>query len=219
MISRQYSFIFVHVPKTAGNSVKVALHPFCEAVFTPAASPGFANEHSLGDGQCQNFWNHDPEFGNIKHWTVSQYGRALGGEMSRFRIVCCCRNPYDWVLSAYFFLKQAEQRRYFDWIDDPSVTAPREFCEKEFVRFLGSGQPSQASYVRGALSENLLIIRFESLLEDFSRVCSSLSLPALSLPHLNRSFRPKIHGELSPALRRCVRDVYRDDFSFWGYEE
>ena len=219
MISRSHRFVFIHIPKTAGNSLKIALHPFCGVRFTPAPSSSFADEQSLGEFKYQNFWNHDPEFGSIKHWTFLQYEHALGKEASQFRFVSCCRNPYDWSLSCYYFLKQAQGSRWLDWIDEPSVTAPREFCEKEFLRFLSSGHPSQASYVRGSSSEKLLIIRFENLLEDFSRVCSTLDLPALGLPCLNRSFRPRMHGGLSPALRRRVREVYWDDFSFWGYKE
>ena len=211
--------MFIHVPKTAGNSLKIALHPFCDTQFAPAPSSDFADQHSSGDFRYQNFWNHDPEFGSIKHWNFLQYEHALGREASQFRFVSCCRNPYDWTLSCYFFLKQAQGRRWFGWIDDPSVTAPQKFCEKEFLRFLSSGQPSQVSYVRGVSPEKLLTIRFENLLEDFSRVCSALDLPALSLPFLNRSFRPRMYGGLSPELRRCVREVYRDDFSFWGYNE
>lgn len=39
MISRQFKFIFVHIPKTGGNSVSRALLPYTESLLDETASP------------------------------------------------------------------------------------------------------------------------------------------------------------------------------------
>ena len=217
MISRERKLIFIHVPKTGGNSIKTALKPYFDADFVPAASAGKSLRSSSSKGFLDNFWNLDPEFGSIKHWSFAQYRKALGDSVAAFRVIACCRHPVDWSLSAYFFLKQSRQHKYFPWIDPPEETGPEVFSREEFLRFLGSGQPSQFSYLDGVSPECLSLIRFESLEDSFHGVCHKLGLPKIALPVLNQSDKSGGFDFVDNDLRSEIRNVYEIDFVSFGY--
>ena len=217
MISRERKLIFIHVPKTGGNSIKTALKPYFDADFVPAVSAGKSLRSSRAKGLLDNFWNLDPEFGSIKHWTFARYRKALGDGVDAYRVIACCRHPVDWSLSAYFFLKQSRQHKYFPWIDPSDKTGPTVFCREEFLRFLGSGQPSQFSYLDGVASERLALIRFESLQDSFRNTCEKLGLPEMVLPVLNQSDKSGGLNWIDNKLEREIRNVYEVDFVSFGY--
>ena len=217
MISRERKLIFIHVPKTGGNSIKTVLKPFFDANFVPAVSAGKSLRSSKEKGVLDNFWNLDPEFGSIKHWTFDQYRKALGDGADAYRVIACCRHPVDWSLSAYFFLKQSRQHKYFSWIDSPDKTGPLVFCREEFLRFLGSRQPSQFSYINGVPAKRLELIRFESLVDDFNCICKKCGLPRLILPVLNQSDKSDGFKFIDSELRREIYKVYEIDFVSFGY--
>lgn len=217
MISRERKLIFIHVPKTGGNSIKTALKPYFDADFVPAASAGKSLRSSRSKGFLDNFWNLDPEFGSIKHWSFAQYRKALGDSVEAFRVIACCRHPVDWSLSAYFFLKQSRQHKYFPWIDSPEETDPEVFSREEFLRFLGSGQPSQFSYLDGVPPECLSLIRFESLEDSFHGTCHKLGLPKIVLPVLNQSDKSGGFDFVDNDLKGEIRNVYEIDFVSFGY--
>lgn len=70
MISRKHKFIFIHVPKTGGNSVSRSLLPYTESCLEEAPSPA-------GFGSGENFWTVDPYFGSDKHFTIDMYAEKF----------------------------------------------------------------------------------------------------------------------------------------------
>src|SRR5204863_9941730 len=87
MISFQKRFLFVHIPKTAGNSIQTILRDYSEDQIVALRSEQ--------DG-IERFGLRNPNYKIRKHSTVADYRAALGSarfhELYKFT---CVRNPWD----------------------------------------------------------------------------------------------------------------------------
>ncbi|PYL73843.1 MAG: hypothetical protein DMF26_13110, partial [Verrucomicrobia bacterium] len=87
MISFQKRFLFVHIPKTAGNSIQSALRDYSEDELV-----------ALRDEQdgIERFGLRNPNYKIKKHSTLGEYRDALGNEQFRnLYKFTCVRNPWD----------------------------------------------------------------------------------------------------------------------------
>src|SRR6266481_9804119 len=94
MISFQKGFLFVHIPKTAGNSIQSVLRDYSEDQLVALRKEQ--------DG-IERFGLRNPKYRIKKHSTLSEYHDALGDEQFRNLYKCTCvRNPWDRMVSYYF---------------------------------------------------------------------------------------------------------------------
>lgn len=172
MLSLSHQFLFIHVPKTAGNSLQRALLEYSEdrAVVVGPRQDGI-----------ERFEIRSPGLDVHKHSSLSDYqqqlSQALFGRLYKF---ACVRNPWDRCVSHFF----SPHRGSVDW----SPEAFGNFIDLEVRPLtdyldLGQGDPSA---VFGNVDD---IIRFESLESDFAKVCDVLGLGPVKLPHVNASSR------------------------------
>lgn len=198
MISIQHQFIFVHIPKTAGNALQSLLSPYSEDKIIARDNKDGVHRFGL-----------ESRFGTVKHSTLADYLSALGPDAfwSKRRFTCV-RNPWDRAISFYF----SPHRRQTGW------------NRHEFIDLLDTIQP-MTSYLRlpsdgpGTLaSRNLdFIIRYEKLQEDFDGLCDLLAIPRQRLPVLNKSNRLPYTDYYDPELIQRVADRFSADIKLLDY--
>lgn len=203
LISDTKRFIFVHVPKAAGKSVREALAPYC--------LPRPPKFHSLLR-----------RFGLPRDYRRYRF-RTHGGLVDAQRILPAAvfrdyfkfafvRNPWDRLVSSYHYI-----------LERPGHPHHRR------VRRLGSF----AAYVeyeahRGKFRQYDLLCRtggepgmdfvgrFERLEQDFDQVCRKLGIEA-ALPHVNVSRHRSYADYYDPATRALVERSWRQDIEAFGY--
>src|SRR5947209_2492388 len=163
MISFQKRFLFIHIPKTAGNSIQTVLRDYSEDELVPLRAEQ--------DG-IERFGLRNPNYKIKKHSTLAEYRNALAGEQfAQLYKFTCVRNPWDRMVSYYFTPTQS----------------PARWDQNKF-RAMISKAVSVADYLRLERSvedpfTNVdQIMRFENLPDDSRAVCKVLDISPAPLP-------------------------------------
>ncbi len=200
MISFQKRFLFVHIPKTAGNSIQSILRDYSEDELV-----------ALRDEQdgIERFGLRNPKYKIKKHSTLAEYKTALGevqfGDLYKFT---CARNPWDRMVSLYFTPTQdigAWDRKKFRKVISKALPVA------DYLR-LDKGEKDPFDNVD-------YVLRFENLADDFRTVCGALGISPTTLPQYNRSRREHYSKYYDDELRELVRtrfaaEVGRFDYTF-----
>src|SRR5207237_10118356 len=158
MISFQKRFRYVHIPRTAGNSIQSVLRDYSEDEIVALRS---------GQDGIERFGLRNPHYKLRKHSTLAEYRAALGEEQFRnLYKFTCVRNPWDRMVSYYF---------------TPSRDA-KDWARKEFRKMILTAL-SVADYLRLDEGEEVpfsnvdYTVHVETLGDDFRRVCAALDIP------------------------------------------
>ncbi len=197
MISFQKRFLFVHIPKTAGNSIQSILRQYSEDEIVCL--------HRHQDG-VERFEVRNPNYKIRKHSTLAEYRAAVGDDQFRnLYKFACVRNPWDRMVSYYF----RPSRQLEEW--------DRKAFKKMVLKTL-----SVADYLRLGAEEDPFanvqrIMRFENLADDFRSVCTELGLPPAPLPEYNRSSREHYLKYYDDELQALVRKRFAPEIERFGY--
>jgi hypothetical protein len=198
MISLQKGFLFVHIPKTAGNSIQSVLRDYSEDELVALRKEQ--------DG-IERFGLRNPKYKIKKHSTLSEYYDALGHEhFSKLFKFTCVRNPWDRMVSYYFTPTQNPEtwnrERFLGIISDAVSVA-------DYLRF-DDGEEDPFANVD-------YIIRFESLADDFRAVCKAINISPPTLPQYNRSNREHYSKYYDDELRELVRTRFAAEIERFNY--
>ena len=203
LINEKHNYIYIHVYKVAGQSVKLALREY-DLRRIPLVRDKIAKLVELPQAYT---------FRSIEaHSTASQVRDYLGQEkwdsMFSFSFV---RNPWDWQVSLYHFIQTNKfnyQRRmvsemtfdeYIRWRVDEDVNLQRDFVYDrhgtQLVDFVG---------------------KIEHLSDDFATVCSRIGIPA-TLGHENSSKHDAWRSYYTDETAALIAEAYKDDIETFGY--
>ena len=198
MISFQKRFLFVHIPKTAGNSIQSILRHYSEDEIVALRAEQ--------DG-IERFGIRNPNYKIKKHSTLAEYRAALGEarfhDLYRFT---CVRNPWDRMVSYYFgttSLVEAWDREEFKKL------ILRALLVTDYLR-LDKGESDPFGNVD-------YIIRFENLADDFRTLSAKLGIPDAPLPRYNRSNREHYSKYYDTDLRELIRKRFAPEIDRFGY--
>lgn len=201
MLSLSKKFLFIHIPKTGGNSIQTLLRPYSEDQIVVG---------SQQDGRDR--FEVRGRFTRHKHATLADYRAevppALFADVFKF---CAVRNPWSRAISFYF-----TPRRWMKRGLDPF------WSREEFVELLGRLPPMvEHLKVDGQVQQMDGLIRFESLGEQLPPLLERIDIPleSLKLPHLNRGQAGdhRRYFEANPDLADMVAERYREDIDTFGY--
>jgi len=207
MLCHEYKCIFVHIPKTAGQSV--------EHIFLKLMGLRWENRSLLLLRE-----NDDSSIGppRLAHLKASEYltGRHVTEEQfkSYFKFAFI-RNPWDRIVSAYRF-RGHKYRCDF-----------KTFLFKHFPESGWTGAYTQVipQYEFLFDSQEQLLVdyigRFETLQEDFYQVCCMLGIKKLQLPHITRTSQndvPRHYSEYyDDESREFIAQFYKKDILVFNY--
>lgn len=213
LISQTHSFIFFHVAKVAGISIRNTLAPYCEEPkhFKIPRPPKTINGKP---NQLYEIWR-----SALTHATVQQSQAALPDEFDKAYKFAFVRNPWDWQVSMYhFLLKETENPRYeqikalgsfknyLEWV----ITEKRPF-PKGATKL----QKSMLVDKDGKLAVDE-IGRFENLNNDFDKITKKLGIKA-SLPRLNFSEHKSYQDYYDSHSQKLVAQHFAEDIDLFNY--
>jgi hypothetical protein len=198
MISFQKRFLFVHIPKTAGNSIQSVLRDYSEDQLVALR---------MEQDGIERFGLRNPKYKIKKHSTLRQYREALSDEQFRnLYKFTCVRNPWDRMVSYYFTPTQNLEtwcRKRLRGIISKALSVP------DYLRLDDDEQDPFANID--------YIMRFENLTDDFRMVCGRLHISPSPLPQLNRSTRTHYSKYYDGELRELVRARFAAEIERFGY--
>lgn len=211
IISRTRRFIFVHVPKTGGTALSLALE-----------AKAAKDDILIGDTPKARAraarWKGVKTAGRVwKHSTLADVlGLVSIQEMMEFQTVTLVRNPWDRAVS------------YYHWLREQSFAHPAVGLAKshDFSGFLNHPQTVAAfrlwpygAYMRLPLGveKESLFIRLENFPQDAkpfeTHLGFHLTLPRANASDRGRDFRP-YYADADAAL---IAEVCGEDIARFGY--
>lgn len=206
MISHQHKTIFVHIPKTAGQSV--------EQVFLDDLGLSWDEREPL-----LLRYNIDPAAGpeRLAHLYADEYVRLGHIDQARFDSYfkfAVVRNPYDRILSEYRYRKSHKTGPLWWFL--------RKHHKTDLTDLARHVVP-QTRYLLDADGNCLVdqIVHFENLSEEIAPVFERIFGEPKELPRRNLSrddSRRKSRAELSDRNRALIYKKFKSDFDFLGYD-
>lgn len=200
MISRRFGVIFVHVPKTAGQSI--------ESVFVEREGLTWETRAPLLLREKTNEAA-GPE--RLAHLYADEYvalGHVTADEFARFFKFAVVRNPYTRAISEYRFRQGMNSRlslgEFLRLSPDPDSD-------------IGRHSALQSRYIFDACGTCLVdkVLRFETLQSEFSALSRQIFGEEVRLPRRNVS--PGRPLDLTAEERAIIAERYAADFALFGY--
>ena len=223
MLSLKKNFLFIHIPKTGGNSIQNILSQYYDDLIIIPTD----NQYMMEDFEIKN-----KSFPSLsKHSTLMDYRRAINNDkkMEKIYKFTCVRNPWDRMISLYFY--RSAKRGVFKWskrdfinMFDKNNGMPNRTCF-DYLTTRGGGNLSRLignnyklKQMLGIKPEVNFIIKFEHLQTDFDNVCKEIGIPKHILPHTNKSRHENYINYYDDELITLVGEKHRDDIEYFGYK-
>jgi len=204
LISYSHKFLFVHIYKTAGNSVARALEPH-------AYRPGSWRLSNLPTWLTiphQNLLTKKPP----KHASAADLRalipQSIFKELFKFTFV---RNPWDWQVSLYHYILEHPADRMHE-----RVKAMGSF--EAYIHWRATDYRTQTSQISDESGKCLVdfVGRVETIDEDFVEICRRIGIRS-NLGHQNKSSHRPYREYYSDETREIVVKIYAEDIAKFGY--
>ncbi len=178
LLSVKYNFLFVHIAKTGGTSVRAALAPLRrrDLLFIPQFIASRLS-HMTGHRIASKLPRHSKIIA-----AKEMLPQELFDKLFKFAFV---RNPWDLQVSSWHHLRR-ERPRLLEGIPDfPSFISWKLDPERPYQYHIDTSIELQTDYLKDLDGKILVdfIGRYENLLEDYEEACRQIGIKAPPLPH------------------------------------
>jgi hypothetical protein len=211
ILSHGRRFIFVHIPKTGGTSLALALEAKAmkdDVLIGDTPKARQRRKRIKGMQTSGRLWKHSK--------LVDMYGLVDQAQIEAYFVFTIVRNPWDRMVSYYHWLRAQS-------FEHPAVALAQRLDFSAFLADAGT-QASLAhdgalQYVadRGGVERCDLYLRLEHLDEDMPKLEAGIGLRLGPLPHENRSERMGYRSYYTDADRDLIAGIFAQDIARFGY--
>ena len=207
LISYKHKFIFIHIYKVAGTSIRVALGDY--AHYPPNRVYKLLEALGLDWNIPYYKFKKIPPHSKAKH-IQKELPPRIFNNFFKFVFV---RNPWDWHISLYHYILQYPKHELHEIVK--TLKNFDEYLEWRVAR----GKLTQKSFIVDRDGRQIVdyIGRFENLVEDFRYVCNTVNINA-SLPHLEKSRHKDYRSYYNENTFKIVEEYAREDIEFFDYK-
>lgn len=213
LLSVKYNFLFVHIAKTGGTSVRAALAPlrWRDPMYIPqfiASRLSHATGHRIASKL--------PRHARIIA-AREMLPRELFDRLFKFAFV---RNPWDLQVSSWHHLRRERPqlvehipdfRSFIQWKLDP---------ERPYQYHVDTSIELQTDYLKD-LNDTILVDfigKYENLQGDFEEACGKIGIPTPALPHKRQAKdRTNYQSYYDDTTAEMISDHFRPDIEILGY--
>lgn len=213
LLSHRYNFLFVHIAKTGGTSVRTALSRLRWR--DPLYLPQFLCSrlsHLTGHRIASKLPRHAKAIAAKEMLPHEVYQKLF-----KFAFV---RNPWDLQVSSYHHIRRERPQLIAHLADFPQFIRWKLEPQRPYQYHIDTSIELQSDYVKDLHGRVIVdyIGRYESLHEDFAEVCRRIEAPPLKLPHKRKATERKSYREYySDELAELVAGHFRADIELFGY--
>ena len=211
MIDLKNKILFIHIPKTAGQSIEQYFYKIC----------GLEEKNGAALGFFRNAGETDLERAN-SHCSLKMYeDYYFGGEIpSDFKIFTVIRDPYARFWSELAYRRLPPPNRFpVSFRISARFLAFLARNKHPLLRDLNSHMKPQSDFIDGLRRDRVEVLRFENLAENFNALKKKWNLPNEPLPHINASKKKKKKKRSEDLANRFVGDFYARDIEMFGYKK
>ena len=208
ILSHRKKFIYIHIYKVAGMSIRKALQPYDD--LSPADFSAF-----------QNFkFNLAKKFKlfsalSIDHIKAKEIQKYLNPEVyTNYHKFTFVRNPWDWQVSLYHFMLQ-----YSDHPQHKLVKKMKTF--DEYIEWrVNNDMELQKDFIIDSQGKKIVdyVGRFEHLQKDFSEILEHLSLEPVQLPYINKSKHKFYKEYYNEHTKNLIGSAFAEDIKLFNYD-
>lgn len=207
MIDLKKKIIFIHVHKVAGKSISWSI----ENNYVPKIIQN--NEYLRWKYKKYILKNTISTKNNYltTHSYASDYKNYLGEEYSNYFSFAFVRNPLDWQVSMYFYMKKAKNHPQHSFIKELNFNDYIEWRCLNEVTF-------QKDYLTDSNQKLIVdfIGKYENLTSDIKMIENKTGLD-LNLPHINKSDHKNYITYYDKYTKELVQKYFKPDFEFLNY--
>ena len=197
IISPKYDFVYFATMKTGSSSIS--------SILSELNDPELKNfEYDKNDPMIDD--SYDKKY--FKHTTSYELNEK---KYENYFKIAFVRNPWDRVLSWFFFYGRCEVR--VDLISKNETFNEFILNKSRSYRWGGENQ-SQYNFTKCCD----FIGRYENLQEDFNTICDKIKIPKQQLPHINKTKHKSYTEYYDEETKSIVAEMYSKDIEYFDYE-
>jgi Sulfotransferase family len=221
MLSIEHNFLFIHYPKTGGNSLQsiLANHSEDDIVAQKERHSDRSSEKKIQDGK-ERFEVHNKRYDiTKKHFSLSEYKSVLEHriyqKLFKFSVI---RNPWERMVSFYF-----SPHRGLEWDRQEFINLVEKAKPLRFYICDGTSPEEESEFIRTTTNNNLAnninaLLRFESLNDDFKLITQRLGITTTEIPQLNKSTRMHYSYYYDDDLKDLVHEKFIEEIDYGKYQ-